>query len=41
MAPILGPFSLDRMVRATPEDAYEPSFMEQMRAVGVFGAMPL
>ena len=32
---------LDRMVRETPEDAYEPSFMEQLRAEGVFGAMPL
>jgi NAD(P)-dependent dehydrogenase (short-subunit alcohol dehydrogenase family) len=32
---------LDRMVRETPEDAYEPSFMEQVRAEGVFGAMPL
>ena len=25
---------LDRMVRETPEDAYEPSFMEQVRAAG-------
>ncbi len=32
---------LDRMVRADPEDAYETSFMEQLRAKGVFGAMPL
>jgi NAD(P)-dependent dehydrogenase (short-subunit alcohol dehydrogenase family) len=32
---------LDRMVRETPEDAYEPSFMERLRAQGVFGAMPL
>jgi NAD(P)-dependent dehydrogenase (short-subunit alcohol dehydrogenase family) len=32
---------LDRMVRETPEDAYEPSFMERVRAEGVFGAMPL
>ena len=32
---------LDRMVRETPEDAYEPSFMERLRADGVFGAMPL
>jgi NAD(P)-dependent dehydrogenase (short-subunit alcohol dehydrogenase family) len=32
---------LDRMVRETPEDAYEPSFMERVRAQGVFGAMPL
>ena len=32
---------LDRMVRETPEDAYEPSFMERLHAQGVFGAMPL
>ena len=32
---------LDRMVRETPEAAYEPSFMEQLRAQGVFAAMPL
>jgi NAD(P)-dependent dehydrogenase (short-subunit alcohol dehydrogenase family) len=32
---------LDRMVREAPENAYEPSFMEQMRARGVFSAMPL
>ena len=32
---------LDRMVRATPEEAYEPSFMEHLRTEGVFGAMPL
>jgi NAD(P)-dependent dehydrogenase (short-subunit alcohol dehydrogenase family) len=32
---------LDRMVRENPEDAYEPSFMEQMHAHGVFGAMLL
>src|SRR5882757_4038264 len=32
---------LDRMARETPEDACEPSFMEQARAEGIFGAMPL
>jgi NAD(P)-dependent dehydrogenase (short-subunit alcohol dehydrogenase family) len=32
---------LDEMVRATPEDAYERSFLDQMHAHGVFGAMPL
>ena len=32
---------LDEMVRETPDDAYERSFMEQMRARGVFAAMPL
>jgi NAD(P)-dependent dehydrogenase (short-subunit alcohol dehydrogenase family) len=32
---------LDRLVRESPADAYEPSFMEQMRAHGIFGAMPL
>ena len=32
---------LDRMVRETPEDAYEPAFMEHLRAQGVFAAMPL
>ena len=32
---------LDRMVRELPDDAYEGSFMEQLRARGVFGAMPL
>jgi NAD(P)-dependent dehydrogenase (short-subunit alcohol dehydrogenase family) len=32
---------LDRMVRAAPEDAYELSFMEQMRATGIFRAMPM
>jgi NAD(P)-dependent dehydrogenase (short-subunit alcohol dehydrogenase family) len=32
---------LDRMVRERPEDAYQPSFMEELRANGVFGAMPL
>jgi hypothetical protein len=32
---------LDRLVRETPEDAYEPSFMERLRAEGAFGAMPL
>jgi NAD(P)-dependent dehydrogenase (short-subunit alcohol dehydrogenase family) len=32
---------LDRLVREHPEDAYEPSFMEEMRAHGIFGAMPL
>jgi hypothetical protein len=32
---------LDRMVRADPDDAYELSFLEQMHARGIFGAMPL
>ncbi len=32
---------LDRLVRETPEDAYEPSFMERVRAQGIFGAIPL
>jgi NAD(P)-dependent dehydrogenase (short-subunit alcohol dehydrogenase family) len=32
---------LDRLVRELPEDAYEPSFMDQLRAHGVFAAMPL
>ena len=32
---------LDSLVREMPESAYEPSFMEQVRAQGVFGAMPL
>jgi NAD(P)-dependent dehydrogenase (short-subunit alcohol dehydrogenase family) len=32
---------LDEMVRDDPENAYEPSFIEQMRARGVFTAMPL
>ncbi len=32
---------LDQMVREAPEDAYEPSFMERLRAEGVFGAMSL
>jgi NAD(P)-dependent dehydrogenase (short-subunit alcohol dehydrogenase family) len=32
---------LDRLVRDAPDDAYEPSFMEQMRNHGIFGAMPL
>jgi hypothetical protein len=29
------------MVRETPDDAYEPSFMQQVHAEGIFGAMPL
>jgi NAD(P)-dependent dehydrogenase (short-subunit alcohol dehydrogenase family) len=32
---------LDGMVREDPENAYEASFIEQMRARGVFTAMPL
>jgi NAD(P)-dependent dehydrogenase (short-subunit alcohol dehydrogenase family) len=32
---------LDEMVREDPEHAYESSFMEKMRARGVFSAMPL
>jgi NAD(P)-dependent dehydrogenase (short-subunit alcohol dehydrogenase family) len=32
---------LDRMVRDTPTDAYEPGFMERMRTQGVFGGMAL
>jgi len=32
---------LDLLVREMPEEAYEPTFMEQMRARGIFGAMPL
>jgi len=29
--------ALDRMVRAAPEDAYEPDFMTRLRAKGLFG----
>ncbi len=32
---------LDRLVRDTPTDAYEISFMERLRAEGVFGGMSL
>lgn len=32
---------LDAMVRETPEDAYEPSFIQQMQTRGIFGAMGL
>ena len=32
---------LDELVRDAPEDAYEASFMERLRAQGIFGAMPL
>jgi NAD(P)-dependent dehydrogenase (short-subunit alcohol dehydrogenase family) len=32
---------LDRMVRAAPEAAYEDSFMEELRAKGVFGQLGL
>ena len=32
---------LDEMVREDPENAYEQSFVEKMRARGVFTAMPL
>jgi NAD(P)-dependent dehydrogenase (short-subunit alcohol dehydrogenase family) len=32
---------LDRLVREHPEEAYEPAFMDRLRAHGVFGAMPL
>jgi NAD(P)-dependent dehydrogenase (short-subunit alcohol dehydrogenase family) len=32
--------NLDRLVRETPDDAYEPSFMGKMRAAGIFGRMP-
>ncbi len=31
---------LDEAVRATPTDAYEPEFMERLRAEGVFTAIP-
>lgn len=31
---------LDEMVRATPEEAYEPAFLERLRAKGLFGFMP-
>ncbi len=32
---------LDREVRAHPEQAYEPSFMERLRSLGVFDRMPV
>jgi NAD(P)-dependent dehydrogenase (short-subunit alcohol dehydrogenase family) len=32
---------LDELVRQNPDEAYEPSFMQRLRAEGVFGAMPL
>jgi hypothetical protein len=31
---------LDEAVRATPRDAYEPEFMDRLRAQGVFAAIP-
>ena len=31
---------LDRLVRETPEDAYEASFMERLRGQGIFSQMP-
>ena len=31
---------LDRMVRETPEDAYDPSFTERIQAEGTFGGIP-
>jgi len=31
---------LDEAVRATPTEAYEPEFMERLRAEGVFTAIP-
>lgn len=31
---------LDQRVREEPEEAYEPAFMERLRAAGVFAAMP-
>ena len=30
---------IDEQVRATPEEAYEPSFFERLRALGLFGAI--
>jgi NAD(P)-dependent dehydrogenase (short-subunit alcohol dehydrogenase family) len=30
---------VDRMVRARPEEAYEPAFIEELRARGMFGAL--
>jgi NAD(P)-dependent dehydrogenase (short-subunit alcohol dehydrogenase family) len=32
---------LDREVRAHPEEAYEPAFIERLQSLGVFGRMPL
>ena len=32
--------ALDRQVRSAPEEAYEPSFMEQLRTQGFFSGMP-
>jgi NAD(P)-dependent dehydrogenase (short-subunit alcohol dehydrogenase family) len=32
--------ALDREVRANPEDAYEPEFMERLRSLGFFSGMP-
>jgi NAD(P)-dependent dehydrogenase (short-subunit alcohol dehydrogenase family) len=32
---------LDRLVRDSPEEAYESSFMERVRSEGIFSAMPL
>jgi len=32
---------LDVLVRATPEEAYEPGFLQQMHEQGIFGAMGL
>jgi len=32
--------ALDREVRANPEDAYEPAFMERLRGLGFFAGMP-
>jgi hypothetical protein len=31
--------TLDRLVRADPEPAYEPSFIEKVKAEGAFGAI--
>ena len=33
--------ALDRLVRETPEEAYEPSFFERLRAEGVFNTLSL
>jgi NAD(P)-dependent dehydrogenase (short-subunit alcohol dehydrogenase family) len=32
--------TLDQMVRETPQDAYEPAFMDRVRARGAFGFVP-
>jgi NAD(P)-dependent dehydrogenase (short-subunit alcohol dehydrogenase family) len=32
---------LDELVREHPDDAYEPSFLDQLRANGAFGGLPL